>query len=159
MKTLVIYGSRYGNTQKLASAIAAELGKDGDAGLVAAEDVTKDLVADAEFVVIGGPTEGHRISQPVVQLLDRIGSVELAGKPVAAFDTRVRWPRVLSGSAASGIARRLRQAGAQMVAAPESFLVAGPPYVLEPGELTRSTAWAASLATRLPAREPVAAGG
>jgi hypothetical protein len=63
---------------------------------------------------------------------------------VAAFDTRVHWPRRLSGSAADGIAARLQAAGGSLVAPPESFIVTMTPEI-EPGELARARAWGAPL--------------
>lgn len=155
MNSLVIYGSRYGNTQKLAAAIAAELGKHGEALLVSVEEAPPIVGEATDLVVVGGPTEAHRMSEPVAQLFDRVGDDWLAGKAAAAFDTRVRWPLFLSGSAAAGIVRKLEAAGATVIAPPMSFFVGGTPTLLEPGELEQAKAWAASLASRKVPKEPV----
>ena len=77
--------------------------------------------------------------------LDRLDAASVRARPVAAFDTRVNWPRLLSGSAASGIAKRLEAAGARLVAPEGSFIVDTQPDLL-PGELDRARAWAESLA-------------
>ena len=72
---------------------------------------------------------------------------------VAAFDTRVRWPKLLSGSAAEGIAKRLTSDGATLIVPPESFIVTTrKPILLEPGELPRATAWAGTLAEAVSAK-------
>jgi hypothetical protein len=73
----------------------------------------------------------------------------------AGFDTRLRWPRWLSGSAATGITQRLGRAGARVIAPAESFIVSTAP-LLEPGEEERATAWAASLAATLAASQSAA---
>jgi hypothetical protein len=81
----------------------------------------------------------------------------LIGIKAAAFDTRLRWPKWLSGSAGSGIVKALERAGAGVFAPEVSFYVSGNLPVLEPGELERAAAWAASLAARLESRVPVEA--
>jgi flavodoxin len=83
MNSVVIYGSRHGNTRKLAEAIAGELRKHGAAQLVSAEKATTNLIEQTDLVVVGGPTEAHRMTEPVAQLFDRIGKSLLAGKGVA----------------------------------------------------------------------------
>jgi hypothetical protein len=76
----------------------------------------------------------------------------VADVPVAAFDTRLRWPVLLSGSAGRRIARQLSKMGGQLVAEPGSFLVEGGQGPLIDGELDRATAWAERLAAALDAR-------
>jgi hypothetical protein len=69
------------------------------------------------------------------------------GLPVAAFDTRIDKPRLLTGAASFGIAKLLRRRGCRIAAPAESFFVgtgsadAGP----APGELERAEAWGAAL--------------
>ena len=155
MNSLVIYGSRYGNTRKVAEAIAAELGKHGEVQMVTAEEASTTLAEQTDLVVVGGPTEAHRMTEPIAQLFDRIGEGWLAGKAAAAFDTRVRWPLLLSGSAAAGIVRKLERAGAEVVAPAASFFVGGKPTLLEPGELEQAMAWAAALASKVESKKPV----
>ena len=87
------------------------------------------------------------MTEAVVRFLDRLSSM-VATRGAAAFDTRVHWPRLLSGAAADGIAQRLRTMGARLVAPPESFIVSIKPELL-PGELQRARAWGASLANHV----------
>jgi len=157
MNSLVIYGSRHGNTRKLAEAIAAELRKHGAAQLMSAEEVPSVLPERTDLVVVGGPTEAHRMTEPVKELFARLGKGALIGIKAAAFDTRLRWPKWLSGSAGSGIVKALERAGAGVFAPEVSFYVSGNLPVLEPGELERAAAGAASLAARLESRVPVEA--
>jgi len=158
MKSLVIYGSRHGNTRKLAETIAGELGRHGAAQLMSAEKVPSILPEKTDLVVVGGPTEAHRMTEPVSELFAGLSKGALYGVKAAAFDTRLRWPKWLSGSAGSGIVKALEQAGASVLAPEMSFFVGGQLPVLEPGELERAAAWAASLAARMESKEPVAAG-
>ena len=158
MNSLVVYGSRHGNTRKVADAIAGELRKHGAVQIVSAEKAPRVLPDRTDLVIVGGPTEAHRITEPVAQFFDRIGKGALVGKAAAAFDTRLRWPEWLSGSAAAGIAQRLHQARANLIAPEVSFFVSGKLPVLEPGEEERAAAWAASLAAKVESKKPVAAG-
>src|SRR5262249_43285058 len=73
--------------------------------------------------VIGGPTHSHGISKPLDAFLTHLQRTNLTGVAAATFDTRYRYPRLLSGSAAHSTARKLRNAGCRMVAEPESFFV------------------------------------
>lgn len=156
MICLVIYATRTGNTRTIAEAIAAELRRRGTVHVLSVEEAINGVSTDVDLLVIGGPTEGHGVTEPMTACLDRLTAQPLSGLPVAVFDTRVWWPKALSGSAASGIAERLRAAGARLVVSPESFIVTMKPQ-LQPGEAERATAWAATLPATIEPREPVPA--
>jgi flavodoxin len=146
MGSLVVYESRYGNTAEVARAIAAALEADGPVRLVEAADQAAFDLAGVDLLVVGGPTEGHGVSQTLRARLDHVPPDALAGVAAAAFDTRLNWPAFLSGSAAKGLARSLDRLGARLVAPPESFLVTGgKPSRLVAGEAERARAWASRL--------------
>lgn len=149
MHSLVIYASRSGNTRTIAEAIGRGLETHGTARVVSIDEVSPARPPGVDLLVIGAPTEGHGIYPPMVEWLDRLPSQVMADLPVAAFDTRINWPRVLSGSAAAGISARLTRLGACQVAPPESFIVNKKPALL-PGEADRATAWGAALAPVAP---------
>jgi hypothetical protein len=71
------------------------------------------------------------------------------GKKAAAFDTRIDKSPMLTGAASRGIAKRLKKAGYEVVADPESFFVDDSEGPLAEGELDRAKAWGASLAEKL----------
>lgn len=144
MNSFVIYASHTGNTRKVAETIADVLAGHGSVDLSHAEE-TAALPEDLDLLVVGGPTEGHGPTPEVRDLLTRLAAEVPAKLRAAAFDTRLGWPKWLSGSAASAIAERLREAGATLVAEPESFIVSTKPE-LQPGELDRARSWAESLA-------------
>jgi flavodoxin len=157
MKSIVLYGTRTGNTRSIAEAIADVLGGRGRTRLLAVEEAMPTTVEGADLVVVGGPTEGHGMTDPVRNFFDRLPEHALRGIPAAAFDTRVNWPRVLSGSAAAGIEKRLHAAGAKVVVPAQSFIVDMKPQLLA-GELERARRWAASLADAVRLEAPVLAG-
>jgi len=155
MKTAVIYATRSGNTKRVAEHIAEALRERGTADLYETATAPADL-HDFDLVVIGGPTEGHGMTPPIKAYLARLGEGSVRGHVAAAFDTRLAWPRALSGSAAEGIATDLRAKGAIVATAPESFIVSRKPE-LQPGELERAGRWARGLAQSLSPRTTVGA--
>src|SRR5205085_12645245 len=82
---------------------------------------------ETDLLVVGGPIEAFRMTPPVSKFLARLEPRSVSGVAAAAFETRVPKHWWLPGSAAGGIAKRLGQLGARMIAAPESFIVEGSP--------------------------------
>jgi len=146
MTSAVVYESRYGNTARVARAIAAALEAGGPVRVVEAADPAAFDVAGVDLLVLGGPTEGHGVSETLRARLAQLPPAALAGVAAAAFDTRVNWPGFLMGSAAKGLAKTLERLGARLIAPPESFLVkGGKPDRLVDGEAERAGAWASRL--------------
>jgi flavodoxin len=146
MKSVVIYASHAGNTRRVAEAIGTALRAAGPAEVMHAEEVVA-LEGDIDLLVIGGPTEGHGPTSEIKDLVHRIGG-SVRGLRAAAFDTRLQWPKLLSGSAAAAIGASLRASGARVVLPPESFIVSMKPDLLA-GEEERATVWGEQLVTRV----------
>jgi len=125
MRALVVYDSHFGYTEKIARAIAAAFPPTAEVDVVHVGDPGSHLLHGYDPVIVGGPTEGHTMTMAMRQWLERLGSETLVGVGVAAFDTRVGWPKLLSGSAAGVIAPHLERAGGHLLAEPESFIVHG----------------------------------
>ncbi len=155
MNTLIVYGTRFGNTQRIAEAIGDGLKAAGPVEVLHIDAATPAHVRQADFVVVGGPTEAHSTTPELKSWITGLSFV-LDGKAVAAYDTRLDMARILTGSAAAGIASRLRRAGARVVASDGSFLVKGKPAELLAGELARAAEWGRTLA-RTVAPEPALA--
>jgi hypothetical protein len=178
MRALVIYESMYGNTHQIAEAIAEGLGLLDDVQVLPVVAATQSMVAEADLVVVGGPTHAHGMSREST----RKAAVEAAEKPgkalhidpdaagvglrdwfeslgtvhgtAAAFDTRGNAPVLLTGHAAKGIAKMLRHRGLFLVAEPESFLVDKDSHLLA-GERGRALVWGEHLAHTLVALNTV----
>jgi len=144
MRSVVVYASRSGNTRRIAEAIAGGLRPGGPVELLAVDAASGGTVAGTDLLVVGGPTEGHGATANLLAFLDEVDPVGLDGIAVAAFDTRLRWPVILSGSAARVAAARLVAAGGRLVLAPESFLVTMKPELVV-GEVERAGRWGAAL--------------
>jgi len=157
MTALVVYDSVYGNTERVARAIAAAL--EGEARAVAA--ISTADIERCSLLVVGSPTQGGRPTPAVAEFLKKLPAKSVRGKDVAAFDTRVSSAdsgfamrlllRVLD-YAAPRIAKAVREKGGHLLAQPEGFLVTGKEGPLKEGEEERSRAWAQTLAAaRTPA--------
>ena len=153
MKAIVIYATRHRNTEKIAEAIAEGLRTKGSAEVFDIEHAPLTFGKEIDLVVAGGPTEGHGVTQPMQEFLARLGHSSLDGIRVASFDTRLRWPKFLSGAAGIGIGKRLEELGGMPSVPPESFIVKGDPVTLEPGELERAEGWGRMVAEKVATRE------
>jgi Flavodoxin domain len=170
MRAVVVYESMYGNTHLIADAIGAGLRTAFDVHVLPVAQARPEIIANADLVVVGGPTHIHGMSRAS----SRKAAVKAADKPAgglevepdalgpglrewfgwlgrypvraAAFDTRLHGHATLTGRAARGIARRLREHGFNLVAEPESFLVTKQDR-LEPREQDRARDWGTKLAT------------
>jgi Flavodoxin domain len=170
MNAVVVYESVYGNTRAIGEAIAEGL---GGARVVSVANAGEALDA-SDLLVVGGPTHIHglatsRSRQMAVDAAHEDGHAvepDAAGDPglrrwlsdlpevdgirAATFDTRLDRSAVMTGTAARGIARRLRHHGYDVIAR-ESFLVEDSEGPLEEGELGRAREWGAGLAEQLAA--------
>ena len=169
MRAVVVYESMYGNTHLIADAIGAGLEAAFDVHVVPVSHAGPEAIADADLVVVGGPTHVHGMSRAATRKA-AVGAADKPASPLrtepdaagpglrewfaslgrypvraAAFDTRMHGPAALTGRAAKGVNHLLREHGFDVVAEPESFLVTKQDR-LEPQEQDRARDWAARLA-------------
>jgi flavodoxin len=159
MNALIVYDSKFGNTERIARSIGEEL---GSAHVVSIAEAARLDLAAYDLLVVGGPTHIHGMSQPMRGLASGFIRGTLRDVPAAAFDTRYHAPAAFTGSAAHGIAHSLKRAGALLIVEPESFFVrsdeAQTDTSLEEGEVERARSWAGVLRERTAAlRRPMAA--
>ncbi|MBN2389787.1 MAG: flavodoxin family protein [Anaerolineae bacterium] len=148
MKALVVYDSVYGNTEKVAQAMAAAL--ECEAHRVTA--VTPEQLAGLDVLVVGSPTQAFQPLKPVKAFLKGLPAGKLNGIKVAAFDTRMDVKQVnnavltffakLFGYAAEPIGKQLVKRGGAEAVPPAGFIVEGSEGPLKEGELERAAAWA-----------------
>jgi flavodoxin I len=145
MKTLIVYDSLHGNTEKVAKAIGHALGDEVKVSSVGQADPS--MWGSFDLLFVGSPTHGGRASEPMRDLLAQVHAPALEGIKVAAFDTRLKsgWARII-GFAAGRIANGLKKKGATLVGSPEPFYVEGTEGPLKEGELERAAAWAREIA-------------
>ena len=164
-RALVVVESMFGNTRRIADAIADGMAPMLDVTVVNIGGAPDDLTG-YDLLLVGGPTHVFGMSRPstrhdaagqardiavptgagIREWLDRLPHGHLPA--AATFDTRINRPR-LAGSAAKAAKRRLQRAGARIVAPATSFYVTDTQGPLAPDELERARGWGARLASDL----------
>ncbi len=168
MRALVVYESMFGNTKAVALAIAEGIGHEMKVDAVEVGDAPAMPPPDVDLLVVGGPTHAHGLTSPKTRAdaADRAGArlvsrgsgirewldaLTPGPTPIAAtaFDTRIKGPELLWGSAAKGAAKKLKELGFRIMP-PTSFVIAGPtgePFDRLPSEeLERARTWGKTLA-------------
>ena len=141
MKALIVYDSVYGNTEKIARAIAEAITPSGEVKVLGAGEANPSELESTDLLIVGSPTHGGRPTSAVQDLLKKVP--KLQGINVAAFDTRIQTKLVgVFGYAAGRIANNLKKKGGNLIASPEGFFVTGGQGPLKEGELERAAAWA-----------------
>jgi len=121
-KAVVVFDTRYGNTEKVAKALAKGFRKSAiEAACSDIDDVQIGALVEHGFLAIGGPTHYHTASKPMKDFLQKLEQADLRGKYGFAFDTRVGsfW----AGSAAEFIEKKLKAFGLQIVRPHSSAIV------------------------------------
>ena len=88
-KVMVIYESKYGNTKLVAETIIK-----GMRGVSGTETVISELkevdlgqLADFDAILVGSPNHIGNATRGIRKFIDKLGKLNLEGKPVAVFDT------------------------------------------------------------------------
>ena len=151
MKTLVIYDSVFGNTQKLAEAMAGM----PDTQAVKVADLKLEALAGIGLLIMGSPTRGFKPTPALVEWLKNLPDNALNGVMAAAFDSRIsedkdkskalRFMMKKFGYAGSDIEKGLKKKGAAVISPAEGFFVDESEGPLSEGEEARAVAWAQAL--------------
>jgi flavodoxin len=143
MKVLVVYDSLYGNTERIARAIAGAIGPSGEVRMLHAGQAGKSDLEGVGLLFIGSPTQGGQATKPVQDFLDKIPAGALDNMRVAPFDTQLKSKLVrVFGYAAGRIEKALIEKGGTLAASPGLFQVKGRTGPLADGEEARAAAWA-----------------
>jgi menaquinone-dependent protoporphyrinogen IX oxidase len=156
MKGIVIYDTSYGNTKRIAEAIAETLKESGiEVDLFYVKDVKKLSAKNYSFLVLGSPTKFGTMSLAVRFFLGKVKSGEWMNKSFAAFDTEnpenversqaenKEW------SAAEKIAEKLRDKKMNQLLPVLKAIVFGQKGPLKEGEIERTKDYARQIATKL----------
>ncbi len=145
MKALVVYESTWGNTEKIARAIAAGLA--GGTRALPLKTAGAEGLDKIDLLVIGSPVINGRPSQSMQTYLQSVKRETSAKLKVAAFDTRLKSRlATMLGNAASRMAAQFKELGSNVIASPEGFIVKGQKGPLADGEIDRATRWGRDLA-------------
>jgi flavodoxin len=147
MRTMIIYDSLYGNTEKIAKTIGNTIGQQGEVEVVRVGDVKPFQLSGIELLVVGSPTQQFKPTTAMKGFLSSIPKNGLKGVKVAVFDTRLTLAEIektpplafferIFGYAAQRIGKTLKTKGGDLV------LPKGP---LVDGEEERAVKWARKL--------------
>lgn len=152
MKAVIIYDSVFGNTEKIAQAMAAAL---ATTEIYKVDVARADQLKGANLVLVGSPTRAFRPTPALSSWLKALPANSLKGIKVASFDTRISVKDAnsailgfmvkLFGWAAAPIAKVLVAKGGSAVGAPEGFCVVASEGPLKDGEEARAAAWVVKL--------------
>lgn len=155
MKTIILYHSYFGNTEKIASSIKEGLDSYSEVTLKKFEAATPEMVKDINLLIVGTPTRAFRPTPLAVSFLKKLPANSLAGIKIAAFDTRISvkdanskflsFMAGLFGYAAEPLQNLMIKKGGRAAGNPEGFYVKGNEGPMTDGELKRASQWAASL--------------
>jgi flavorubredoxin len=123
-RAIVIFDTRYGNTEKIAKSFERGLKESGlQTVCLNAKDVDVNSLNQYDLICVGTPTHFITASKPMKKLLGKLKSIDLSGKYGFAFDTK--FDSRMSGSAAKFIEKELNRLGVKLTAPRESAIVLG----------------------------------
>jgi flavodoxin len=131
-KGIVVYDSNFGNTEKIARALALGLEeKSAKIDCLKVDQVDVEKLTEYDFRAIGGPTHIISASKPMKEFLERLKTVDLRELKGFSFDTRNesrmnsrRW-LMFENSAARVIESALRKEKMDIVRPRRSAIVEG----------------------------------
>jgi flavodoxin I len=156
MRTVIIYDSHYGNTEKIAQGIGKVLHEQGEVIVVRVGEVNMNMLTGIDLLVIGSPTQQFRATEAMRSFLKDIPKDKLKGVRVSAFDTRLTQAFInkhpplsfferMFGYAAGRITKALKEMGGKVVVPGEGFYVEDTEGPLVEGEVERAEQWARKL--------------
>jgi flavodoxin len=125
MKAIIIYGSRFGSTEKIVKSL--EIGLKTATGIETVTCTTindipsADSLKEYDIICIGAPTENTTAPKSTKEFLERLKNIDLSGKYGFAFDTKL--DSRFSGSAAKHIEKELLNLRLRIIAPRESAIV------------------------------------
>lgn len=162
MKVLVVYESMFGNTERIAQAIAEGLSTVVDVTTTDVVRAPAQIPDDVKALVVGGPTHAFSMSRLTTRqqastthgadaaavgrgIREWLAELPAPDDPpvFVAFDTRVDMPLV-PGAASRSATRFARKHGFHVLQ-PRSFLVEGYEGPLVDGEIERARSWGEGL--------------
>ena len=149
MKAIVVFDSKFGNTEKVARALALGLQDGGvETECSRIDQASPERLRAFDLVAIGGPTQNRKVSAPLEGWMQGLSRSDLAGKRGFAFDTKIK--SRFAGSAAKGIQARMESLGMGVVLPAASAIVLGTKGPLEQGSEGNFRRIGADIAKRPP---------
>ncbi len=123
-RVVIIYDTKFGNTEKVAMALAEGMKKQRvNVDCLKIDEVDTSKLGDYDLLAIGGPTHTFGLSKPMKDFLQKLENVNFSGKKAFAFDTKFK--SRLAGSAGKRIEKKLKKLGMSIVKSHISAIVKG----------------------------------
>ena len=123
-RAIIVYDTKFGNTEKIAKALAEGMKKEGvNVDCLKIDQVDVSKLGEYDMLAIGGPTHGFGLSEPMKDFLQKLENVNLSGKKAVAFDTKLK--SRFAGSAGKRIEKKLEKLGMSIVKSHVSAVVNG----------------------------------
>ena len=119
MKAIVVYDTKFGNTEQVAKGIAKVLSAD----LIKATEIDPAKLKAYDTFVFGSPTHAWNMSSGMKKVFNKLKDHSFEGKKAAAFDTKFK--SRFAGSAAKKIQSKLKKLDFTIAMEPISFIVVG----------------------------------
>jgi flavodoxin len=168
MNVTITYDSIFGNTAKIAEAIAGSLERDHRITLATIQEAGDLDLSGTDLLIVGSPNPGF---QPTPQVQDYIAGRKNFPKGTAGQSlTRASISRQsiqrrsdgvidAGGYAADRMATALQQSGLELRGTPAAFFVTGNEGPLMAGEIERGQRMGRRLVTKVPRRNGCELGG
>lgn len=150
MKVVIVRDSAYGNTAKVADAMAATLQLFGTVRSIALKNVKRSDLARVDLLIVGSPTQGGRATKLTDEFLNDLDTEIISTAAFAVFDTRfdpktqkksLQFLMKIIGFAAPKMAAVIKRRGGKLIAEPRGFIVNTTEGPLKKGELERAERW------------------
>ncbi len=172
MNALIVYESMFGNTERVAAAVARGLRREGvHARLFEVGWAPAELSDEVDLLIVGAPTHAFALSRPdtraeavrqgapagraaqgLREWLESVGFDSVRPPALAAFDTRMSKVRWLPKAAGPTAVRLAHKHGLEATDKPVGFLVEHLQGPLVDGEVERAVAWGRRLGAESVAR-------
>lgn len=159
MKTVIIYDSYFGNTEKIANEIGKTISNSHEVEIHKVSNISYSVLDGADLLIIGSPTRAFNPTKPISSFIKGIPSNKLQGIKATVFDTRMDVNIVKSkvlnffvklfGYAAETMEKTLKNKGVQITAKSEWFYVLESEGPLKDGELEKASEWGKSIINSL----------
>ena len=141
MKVIVIYDTKFGNTEKIAMDIAKML--NADVYRVTDVDILK--LKEYDVFAVGSPTHAWNMSMGMKTFFKKLTGESFKGKKAVTFDTKYK--SRFAGSAGKKIQSKLKKLDFEIVMKPVSFIVTGREGPLAEGEIEKIKVFATLIST------------
>lgn len=131
-RAVVIYDTKFGNTEKVARALAEGMKRhEVNVDCSKIDEVNISKLGDYDLLAVGGPMHAFGLSKPMKDFLKKLENMNTSGKKAFAFDTKLK--SRLAGSAGKRIEKKLKKLGMNIVKSHVSAIVKGGEGPLEDG--------------------------